>query len=115
MPRGRNMLGLPGGQRLALHVLPDQFGHLEHIDLFLAAEDRFKLLVGVYHPSILAVLQAVLLDVGPEFLGDFGARHGLAADDRCQGFVRLYAAPRIMPSRTGLMQNPRRGAAFASD
>src|SRR5207247_10397804 len=42
--------------------------HLEHVDGRLAAEHRLEHIVGLDHPLVLLVLQAILLDVGPEFL-----------------------------------------------
>jgi hypothetical protein len=59
-------------------VLVDQFGHLEHVDLRLAAEDGLQRGVSLDHPPVLRVLQLVLLDVRPELLGDLGARNRLA-------------------------------------
>src|SRR5204863_9769612 len=43
-------------------------------------EDHLQVVVGIDHPLVLLVLQAVLLDVGPELLGDLGSRDRLAAD-----------------------------------
>src|SRR4029453_17263830 len=68
----------PGG-RLSLscgllHVATDQFGHLEHRDLLLAAENGHQRAIGVDHPPVLLVLQAVLLYVRPELLGEFSPR-----------------------------------------
>ena len=43
----------------------------------LATEDGLQRVVGLDHALVLLVLQAVLLDVGPELLGDLGARDRL--------------------------------------
>ena len=59
-------------QRLGDELLVDQAVHLEHVDLALAAEDGLQLVVGVDHPAVHRVLQAVLADVGPQFLDHFG-------------------------------------------
>src|ERR1700704_58818 len=67
-------------------VLVDEPCHLEHGDLS-AAEDRTEVLVGVDHAAILRILKTFPLDVLPEFLGDFGARHRRAAH-----YVREIAA-----------------------
>lgn len=61
-------------------VSGDQLGHLEHGDGTLAAENLLKLLVGVDVALVLRILEIVLLDVGPEFLYDLGARHRTLAD-----------------------------------
>ena len=63
-----------------LQVLGDELGHLEHRDGLLAAENFAQLVVGVDVAAVDLVLEAVLLDVGPELAGDFGARLGRGAD-----------------------------------
>ena len=50
-------------------VLTDEGGHLEHRDGLFAIEDDAELFVGVDLGLHLLVLQAVLLDVGPNLLG----------------------------------------------
>jgi hypothetical protein len=55
-------------------VLVHQLRHFEHVDGRLAAEHRLQSVVRLDHPPVLLVLQTVLLDVGPELLGDVGAR-----------------------------------------
>src|SRR5262245_47601843 len=72
-----------------LDVLADEFRHLEHVDRLLAAEDRFQRVVRVDHPLVLLVLQTILLDVGPQFLGDLGPRNRLGPHDLGQRCVRL--------------------------
>src|SRR4051812_13803156 len=59
------------------HVLRDELGHLEHRHLGLAIEDLLQVGIGVDVALVLLVLEAVLLDVDPQLLGDFGARHAL--------------------------------------
>ena len=59
----------------------------------LPPNTAFSVGVGVDHAPVLLVLQAVLLDVGPQLLGDLGARHRLRADDlgqRRAGRHRLH-------------------------
>ena len=55
-------------------MLGNEFGHLEHADFRLAAENRFEQSVGVDHPSIYVILKPVFLDVVPELLGDLRSR-----------------------------------------
>jgi hypothetical protein len=73
-----------------LQVLADQFGHLEHVGLRLAAEHGLEFVVGLDHPLVLRVLQIVLLDVCPEPLGDFGA----SAELGVTGFMNAALALR---------------------
>jgi hypothetical protein len=57
----------------ALFYMPrDEFGHLEHADLALAVENRSERVVGVDLSSLGFVLKAVLLDVVPKLLSQFG-------------------------------------------
>src|SRR4051794_37529198 len=60
--------GRNGWRLRLLQVLAHQLGHREHVDGRLATEHRFEIGVGVDHPLVLLVLQAVLLDVRPQFL-----------------------------------------------
>src|SRR5206468_8964987 len=60
-------------------MLGDELGHLEHVDLALSSEDGLQGVVGIDHSAVLAVLQLVSLDIGPELLGHFGARYRLGA------------------------------------
>ena len=57
-----------------LHVLVDQFGHFEHAHLFLAVKDSLQLVIRVDHAFVLGVLQVVLLNVGPNLLGNLSPR-----------------------------------------
>lgn len=52
-------------------VLRDQLGHLEHAYGLLAAEHLLEVGIGVDIPPVLGVLEAVFLDVFPQFLNDF--------------------------------------------
>src|SRR5206468_2445463 len=61
-------------------VLADEFRHLEHRHLFLAAEYRLERVVSVDHASVLGVLQPSALNVLPDLLGHLGARQGFVAD-----------------------------------
>jgi hypothetical protein len=54
-------------------VLAHELGHLEHVDLLLAAEDGLELVVSVDVATVLLILQLVLLDVRPQLAGDFSA------------------------------------------
>jgi len=53
-------------------VARDELGHLEHADLALAVENRSERVVGVDLSSLRFVLKAVLLDLVPELLSEFG-------------------------------------------
>src|SRR5262249_55916005 len=72
-----------------LDVLVDQFGHLEHRDLALAAEHGLELVVCVDHATLFRILKPVLLDVAPELLRDLGARHRASTDDGSERRIRL--------------------------
>ena len=50
----------------------DELGHLKHADLALAVENRSERVVGIELSSLSFVLKAVLLDVVPKLLGEFG-------------------------------------------
>src|SRR5450759_1223029 len=67
-------------------MIVDEAGHLEHRDL-AAAEDRTEVLIGVDHAAVLCILKTFPLDVLPELLRHFGARHRRAAH-----YVREIAA-----------------------
>ena len=54
---------------MLFQVLAHQLRHLEHVDRRLAAEHRLERVVRLDHPLVLLVLQPVLLDIGPQFLG----------------------------------------------
>src|SRR5688572_12983636 len=86
--RRRRPSASPGLRQGSAHVFADEFGHLEHVDRRLAAEDRLQRRVGVDHSLVLGVLQLVLLDVGPQPLRHFRARNRLRAHDLGQGGVR---------------------------
>src|SRR6202163_5125213 len=79
-----------------LQVLAHELGHREHVDGSLAAKNRLQVIVGVDHPSVLLVLQPVLLDVGPQLLGDLGPRYRLCTNDLRQ---RLTGGHRLHESR----------------
>src|SRR5260221_12377836 len=72
----------------SLYVLADKLRHLEHVDLRLAAEHRLERVVRFDHPLVLLVLQAVLLDVGPQLLGDLGAGARFGSLDFAERSVR---------------------------
>src|SRR5229473_2145172 len=62
-------------------LLIHQLGHLEHRYLLLSPKYRTELVIGVDHPTLLGVLEVVLLDIRPEFLDDLGSRYRLVTDD----------------------------------
>src|ERR1035437_2505681 len=73
-------------------VARDELGHLEHADLGLATKDGLEGVVGIDLRADLLVLQAILLDVDPELLGELRAgQRGRANDGSefgigCDGF-----------------------------
>src|SRR5437868_13678688 len=74
-------LGIP-------EVFVDEAGHLEHRDL-TAPKDGAEILIGVDHAAVLRILKTLTLDVPPQFLGHFGARHCAAADSVGEITARL--------------------------
>src|SRR5437867_4783636 len=87
-----------------LQVPADEFRHLEHRHLLLAAEYGLERVVSVDHASVLGVLQLFALDVGPELLRHFGARHGFIADHRAEsgaGGHRFHECGIRFPLRLG--------------
>ncbi len=64
-------------------------GHFEHGHLGFAAENSFQGGVGVDHTLVFLVLELVLLDVVPDFFGEFSARHGGGTDNSGECGVRL--------------------------
>jgi hypothetical protein len=58
--------------RSLTNVARDELGHLEHADLAFAVENRSERVVGVDLSSLGFVLKAVLLDVVPKLLSQFG-------------------------------------------
>ena len=67
----------------------DELRHLEHADLALAIENRSKRVVGVDLRSLRFVLKAVLLDVVPKLLRQFGTGQRCRANDSGELVVRL--------------------------
>ncbi len=67
----------------------DEFRHLEHADLALAIEDWLERVVRVNHRSLFLILASILLDVVPEFLGEFGTRDWFGTDDRRKLLIGL--------------------------
>src|SRR4029453_4517867 len=78
--------------RVLFQVSPDELRHLEHVDRRLAAKNRFQGGVSVYHAPVFFVLELVLLDIGPQLFGHFGAWERLGADDFGQRRVRRYGS-----------------------
>ena len=73
-------------------VFIDQLCHLKHTDLLFAIKDFFKLVIGVDHALVLAVLQSVFVDIIPELIRNFLARNRLSANygpQRSIGLQRL--------------------------
>jgi hypothetical protein len=71
------------------NVARDELRHLEHADLALAIENRSERVVGVDLRSFRFVLKAVLLDVVPKLLGQFGTGQRRGANDSSELVVRL--------------------------
>ena len=67
----------------------DELGHLKHADLALAVENRSERIVGIDLSSLSLVLKAVLLDVVPKLLCQFGTGQWRRADDSGELVVRL--------------------------
>ena len=70
----------------------DQFGHLKHRNLSLAAKHPLELGVGIDHTTIDIILQLVPLDVLPNLLGDLGARNSLVANHIAKSFRESHWA-----------------------
>ena len=81
-----------GGGHGADAKLMDALPKLEIIACFGVGvdADHLKCGVGIDHLLVLLVLEAVLLDVVPELLGELRARERLRADDGGKGGIRLY-------------------------
>src|ERR1041385_8328896 len=77
-------------EEILLQVTTDELRHLEHRDLFLAAEDRLQIVVGVDHRPLGFVLKPFALDVGPEFFRNLSARQRLASHPFRQSRGRLH-------------------------
>ena len=75
---------------LLLHMLTYDLTHLEHGDGLLAAEYSLELVIGVDVGFFLLVLQAVLRDVGPQFLSQLSAWNRFVANHRAECGIRLY-------------------------
>ena len=60
----------------------------------IAAEDGLEVVISLDVPPVLGVLQLVLLDVGPEALGDFGTRNRLGTHDFGKLVARRHRRPR---------------------
>ncbi len=67
-----------------LHMLTDQFGHLEHGDLFFPAEDTLQIIVGIDHNLFLFVLETVFLDIDPKLLGYLSSWYWLGSNNLTQ-------------------------------
>ena len=73
-----------------LNMSGDQLRHLEHADLALAIEDGPERVVRIDLRSLFLVLQTVLLDVVPEFLGELGTWQRFRTDDCGKLVVGLH-------------------------
>ena len=76
-------------------MLEDQFGHLKHGNLGLSSEQNLEVRVGVDVALLVLVLEAMFLDVGPDLLHHFGARHGTAANNCGQDGVWLHGLHKL--------------------
>lgn len=66
-------------------MVRNEFGHLEHGNLLLAAKDSFQLFIRIDHALVQLVLELGFLDVFPDFFRDFSARQRIGADDSGKG------------------------------
>lgn len=66
-----------------------QFGHFKHGHLALAAKDSLQLFVSVDVGLLGLILQTMLFDVVPQFLGDLATRSGLSSHHRREDFIGL--------------------------
>lgn len=48
-------------------MLAYQFGHFKHRYLWLAAKNSFELFISIDVTLVLAILETVLFDIGPDF------------------------------------------------
>ena len=74
-------------------MLADQFGHVEHAHLSLAIENCLEGVIGIDHAAVLFVLEAILLNVDPEFLRHFRAGQRIGTNDKRElgiGSYRLH-------------------------
>ena len=62
----------------------DEFRHLEHRDLALAAEYRLQFIIGENVSLILRILKIILLDVYPKLFDHLRSRERTLAHDRLQ-------------------------------
>src|SRR5689334_1633806 len=103
----RGIRGLSERVFLSFDVLVDELRHLEHVDDALAAEHGLELVVRIDVALVLLVLQAVALDVGPDLLGQLGARDRGGTDDRGERRARRHllgdAATRLRGLLAGLL------------
>ncbi len=59
----------------------NKLGHLKHADLRLTTENGGELVIRIDHALVLFVLESMRLDIVPQLLSDFGARHGTLTYD----------------------------------
>ena len=62
---------------------------LKHRRRAFSTKEGFKQMIRVDVPAVLFVLEAVLLDIGPQFFGHLRAGNRLAPNNRGQDGVRL--------------------------
>ncbi len=70
-------------------VAGNELGHFKHRNLGLAAENGFKSGIGVDEGLFLLILELVLLDVVPDFFGEFTTGNGCRSNDSGKDGVRL--------------------------
>ena len=85
--------------RLFVHVIEHELGHLKHRDLIAPIEHLLQLVIRVDLGLVRGILEVVTADLIPEFAGDFGPRNGFIADDCREFIVRLH---RLHERRTWL-------------
>ena len=82
--------GEPEMDRLFVHVIEHELGHLKHRDLVASIEHLLQLVIRIDLGLVRGILEVVTADVIPEFTGDFGPRDGFVADDCRELFIRLH-------------------------
>ena len=74
-----------GGVVGGAHVVLEEFGHAEALELF-DADDFEELVVTFGELLVLGILEVVLLDIGPHLLDDFVPGANVLAHDGCEIF-----------------------------
>lgn len=70
-------------------MLGNKLRHVEHRNLGFAAKHNLQVRIGIDVPSVLLVLQVILLDVDPKLLDDFGTGDRFRSDHLAKRFAGL--------------------------